>query len=325
MIKRKIFFLVALIAMFSQVALCEIIMQIACKVNGQAITDYEIRTLVDSYIREKGRYISPGSDEYMKLSADVLESLINDLLLYQAADLEGIQIPDSVLKKEIERIKESVNAKTDEELIEKLDRENLTLSSLIDNIKRRNTVQYFVRQKIQPPVITESDALAYYEENREDFLTESQLDLSIITAGPEMENARIIYNKIMENGDFESAAREYSTHEASKNLGGNLGLINISSLNETFRKMLENPVEGMVTEPFLYDGSYNILKVNRVLPKSYREFSELKENIRDMLYNKKLEQKYADLLKDLRKNSVIEFVMPFYEKVINRYGGNYAM
>ncbi len=298
----------------------ETVMQIACKVNGQAVTDYEIKSLVESHITEQGRYLSPTSEEYMKLSAQVLQSLVNDMLLYQAAELEGIRIPDSVLKQEIERIKKTVNVETDEELVEKLKMENLTMGSLIENIKRRNTVQYFVRQKLEAPVITESDALKYYEENSEDYLKEEALDLSIIMLGPDYQQAIDVYNRITQGEEFEDMARQYSEHASTRGSGGRLGVITKDSLNETFREKLEGKSDGFLTLPFLYEGNHVLLKVNSIEGRSYTDFSEVKDEIVSMLYNRELERKYSSLLKDLMKNSVVEYTMPYYEKAMEKYG-----
>lgn len=299
------------------------IMQIACRVNDQAITDYEIEVLADAYMRELGKTFSRDSNEYMKLSANILENLINDMLLYQAARSEGLRLTESMMQAEIERIRQSSGARSEEEFLEMLRREGMTLSSLVETLKRRTAVQLYIRKVIEMPNITEEEARDYYEENKASFVQQSQVGLSIITVKG-LEKAREAHQMIQESGDFEAVARSVSTHRTAINNGGFLGRVNYDDLNPVFTDKLENLSAGDITEPFLFDGNFVILKINEILPVSYKDFSELQEDIKNLLYNKELETKYKELLIRLRNAAVIDFPMQIYREAIERYSTVYG-
>lgn len=300
----------------------ELIMQIASKVNDQAITDYEIHVLADAYMKQMDRSFSRDSQEYQQLIASVLDNLINELIVFQAAVDAGVRMPENILDRELQRIKESSGARSEEEFIEMLRRENMTLGSFRESLRRRNIVQIYIRNKLKEPNITEEDARNYYDKNKENYIRQERINISLISL-EESSKAIDIYNRILEGDDFEALARQYSVHSGTSSEGGYIGTVDFNNLNPAFVNELQGKEKGFVTRPFVFDNNFVILRINETLPRSYQDFEEVKNDIMDKLYDKRIERNYKNLVSDLRRSSLIEFPIPVYKEIMEKYGDDY--
>jgi len=111
--------------------------------------------------------------------------------------------------------------------------------------------------------------------------------------------------KDIKKENFESAALTYSISDSSS-LGGKLGWIKESSLNETIYSKLDNLNKGDITKPILTPNGYLILKIDEIkyIKKNYDEKNELNELIK-LKTNQQLNQQSIIYFNKIKKNTNI--------------------
>ena len=108
--------------------------------------------------------------------------------------------------------------------------------------------------------------------------------------------------------NFQSAALTYSISDSS-NIGGELGWIKESSLNETISDQLKKLIKGDITNPIFTPNGYLILKIEDIkyIKKTYNENEELNDLIK-LKTNEQLNQQSIIYFNKIKKNlSINEF------------------
>ena len=121
-------------------------------------------------------------------------------------------------------------------------------------------------------------------------------------------NLKKKYTEIIEDinkENFESAALIHSISDSS-NLGGKLGWIKESSLNETINSELSNLKKDDISKPIFTPNGYLILKIDEIeyVKKKYDEKNELNELIR-LKTNQQLNQQSIIYFNKIKKNTSI--------------------
>jgi len=114
-----------------------------------------------------------------------------------------------------------------------------------------------------------------------------------------------IINNIENNG-FENAALIHSISESSK-LGGKIGWINESSINNDIKNALKNLKVGDYTDPILTPSGFLILKINEIKTKQIDiDINKEVKNLIKIETNKQLDQDSNIYFKKIKKNSQID-------------------
>ena len=93
----------------------------AARVNGAPISNQRLERFFDEYVKNKGRNIGRMINPrvYKKLKREALDLLIEHEVLWQAAQAEGVSIPDAEIDALIE--KATAQAKSREDFMRKLE------------------------------------------------------------------------------------------------------------------------------------------------------------------------------------------------------------
>lgn len=118
----------------------------AASVNGQFITRYK---LISELEKQGG--------------ADVLDSLVTKVIIFQEAKKKGIGVGQEELDSEISRIEGVVSAQGST-LDEALALQGQSREDFIEQLKLQKTVEKLLADQL---VVTEEDAKKYYEENKD--------------------------------------------------------------------------------------------------------------------------------------------------------------
>ena len=116
------------------------------------------------------------------------------------------------------------------------------------------------------------------------------------------------YNKIISsisNNGFENTALSFSISDSS-NIGGKLGWIKESSLNEVIKKKLSFLSINQITDPIFTPSGYLILKINdlKLIDKDYDQEKQLKDLI-NYETNQQLNQFSNNYFKKIKNNFII--------------------
>lgn len=127
---------------------------------------------------------------------------------------------------------------------------------------------------------------------------------------PDEERARkkalAVRDSLVRGADFAATARKYSADTATKDSGGVLGEIPVPSLPANLREPLSGLQIGEVSVPFKREAGYHIFKVLGRTPEAAYKFDEIKEDLRQVVMNRKLEDAYKRWYEKVRKNVNVE-------------------
>jgi len=113
-------------------------------------------------------------------------------------------------------------------------------------------------------------------------------------------------DSLQHGADFAAIARKYSADTATKDSGGVLGEIPVPGLPANLREPLSGLGVGEVSVPFKRDAGYHLFKLLARTPETDYKFEEIKDDLKQIVMNKKLEEAYHRWYERIRKSVNVE-------------------
>jgi foldase protein PrsA len=253
------------------------------KVDGEGISKDE---LYDKMVEQYG--------------AATVEQMIADKIVAAEAKKEKVTITESELNKEVSNLKESYGG---EEVFEQvLQSNNTTLEVIKADLKNFLTIKKLLEPEIE---ITDEELQTYFDENKDSFVEAEQVKASHILVADET-TANEIKEKLNAGEDFAELAKEYSTDEGSKENGGDLGFFPRGTMVTAFEDVAFTIGINEISAPVKSDYGYHIIKVAEKKKAVEANFEESKAEIKEILFEQKMESEYATWLEGKKKNYDIE-------------------
>ncbi len=177
----------------------------------------------------------------------------------------------------------------------------------INKISKELLAQIVMKKALDEVTVLDEEVLQYYNENQEAFKEPANVTAKHILVDSE-ELAKEIKEKIASNElSFEDAAVKYSSCP-SKEQGGNLGAFSRGMMVPEFEEAAFVLPVGEVSDPVKTQFGYHLIKVADRKEDSIKSFEEVKEGALKQLLNQRQEQKYLDLIKELRNKYTVEML-----------------
>lgn len=238
-------------------------------VDEDLVLESELNSRTDSVLeRLQAQYNQLPPKEV--LQKQILEQLILERIQLQLAKRYEIDPSAEEVDQAIGRIAQR-NQMTMEQLAADLQRQNLSLDELRQQIKTELTINQLQQGVVNSRIrVTEQEIDNFLESTDGKFATSPDFHLGHIliavsgSADPAMvsaaeKEAQEIYEKLQKGGDFEQLAISHSNDQSALQ-GGDIGWRKLAQLPELFAKKLENLGTGKVTEPFRSGAGFHILK-----------------------------------------------------------------
>ncbi|NMC49884.1 MAG: peptidylprolyl isomerase [Desulfovibrio sp.] len=302
----------------------ELVDKVVAMVDGQIITLFELNSRVNAFLsKTEGISISPNDPEYAELQRRILDSMINDILLKQAAAKLKITVSETEINAKINEIKKS-NGMSETQFREQLAREGLTRKEFEQSLEteaiKHQIVGYMVNKRI---LVTDDELRAYYDhldgqipDTKENLThrTPGTIGFLMVASAAEAEalRAKIASGQI----SFADAARKYSIGPG-KDQGGDLGDVSVEDLAPPLRQALQSVPAGEVTKPVSLDGKMVLLvrKAEGKAPEAAAKpaasdggqpFEQVRDRVYDMLYREKFERLFQEYMAKLRAKAVVD-------------------
>jgi peptidyl-prolyl cis-trans isomerase C len=170
-----------------------------------------------------------------------------------------------------------------------------------ENAKREILVRNYLDRKLSnDPQITETEALEYYNENKDTYiLGEDEIRALhiLVSTSEEADNA---YKRIRNGEEFETVAHEVS-YDFIENKRVDLGYFKKADIVPEIATTVFNHRVGSLVRPIQSEFGYHIFKIlDRRQKGGHREFEEVKDQIIARLKSIKRNEKYKDLIIELR-------------------------
>ncbi len=235
----------------------------------------------------------------------------------------GIRVRDADIDRFIRAVRER-NELSPAQFAALLKRDGKTLAQYRDEVRGRIEQDELIQRNVRKRVhITMLDARRYYDANPDSYRTELKVRLRHLMlpvdegASPEQEQAvrtgiEELRRQILEGGDFAALATARS-QGAGATEGGDIGWVKPEDLPDSLARVAVALKKGEVSEPVRTSLGYHLVRAEDREGGERLPFETVSEKVRDELYNKTLQERFAKWLKtDLRKKHRVEVKLDGY-------------
>ena len=281
--------------------------KIVTKIDNEIITSIDIEN-EKNYLKALNPNIKNIDEEKLNLISK--NSLIkekikeNEILKYT----DKIKLNEKFLNGLIEQRYSRLKLNNKEQFLNYIKQYNIDINTIKEKLSIEAIWNQLIYQKFSNKIKIDQNKLR--EEIKVKFSKEEKKFLlsEILFKINNKNNLNKKYNEIISDiniENFESAALIHSVSDSSS-LGGKLGWIRESSLNETINSKLSNLKKGDVSKPIFTPNGYLILKVDEIeyIKKEYDEINELNELIK-LKTNQQLNQQSIIYFNKIKKNTNI--------------------
>jgi parvulin-like peptidyl-prolyl isomerase len=195
--------------------------------------------------------------------------------------------------------------------------EGLTIEQVRRTVGERLAIGRVLARQIRSSIIIDdSELLKYYESNQEKYRRVPQAEVRhiLFVAPPGADEAAVRARaeearaKIAVGADFAEVGREYADPSSGAS-GDEVITVHRGELASEIEAEAFGLPPGGVSPLIKTDAGWHLIKVERVQAETLAPFAEVRESIRDQLFQEKFESKRKDWLADLRSQASIQVLM----------------
>jgi foldase protein PrsA len=283
----------------------------AAKVNGEAVSTEALNQQLEQLKKQYPNMFTgaDGEGRLLDFKQRLLDNIINQKLIEQAAKDKGIKISDADVQKQIDQLR--AGFKDQAQFDEALKSAGMTVDGLKTQIRNQLVTQKLIDSLSSNTKVSEADIQAYYDKNKAQFYQKASKKASHILFKPEDKaKAEAVLAEVQNGGNFEALAKKNSIDTATASKGGDLGWPTSAYVPE-FQAALDKLKKGetttkLVQSPF----GWHIIRVTDERAGTQQSLAEVKSQIQQIIVQQRKGDAYQTFLDDLRKNAKIEILIP---------------
>ena len=240
---------------------------IVAYVNDDIVTKRELDVLVNQRaieLQQVYRFSErEARDEAERQRSELLDRLIRQMLLLEAALTLQITVNDMEVEQYVYEFKNRYEIETDEEFKEQLNKEGMTIVAFREQAERNLKAEKLVMGRIVPRLqVRDSEIQKFFEENRDQLpIKADTVHLRHIFIGfePTQDDRNAAYDKVKnarneiltDGADFEEIAKRYTEEQSATSQAGILIEASTEELGrfpKIFQDVLANLAAGAVSE-----------------------------------------------------------------------------
>lgn len=294
----------------------------AATVNGKAIKMEQVERVIKAQMQGQENRLSPL--ELAQARLQVLDTLIQQEVMYQKADAEKTVPTDEKVTEELNKLKQQ-SGKSAEEFEKEMAKAGETEATLRESLKKQLAIQSLnekITSKIEPP--KDSEIQAFFDGNREQFKAKRGAQLAVIVIDPRkvdqndtttndieaQQRAKECGQRLMQRADFATVARECSEDPESRLRGGDWRYFSEDEMKQSLGAAVADYVMNkmqngdIIPQTIPLEGRLLIIKLQRKQEKDEDRTLEtpgVRQQITDLLINSRkqlLSQAYMALAMD---------------------------
>ena len=252
--------------------------KIVAYVNDDIVTKRELDVLVNQRAMELQQVYRFSEREALneaeRQRSELLDRLIRQMLLLEAALTLRITVSDTEVEQYIKDFKNKYQIETDEEFERQLNREGMTLVAFREQSERNLKTEKLVMGRIVPRLqIRDSEIQEFFEENRDQLSTKTDkvhLRHIFIAFKPNQADRDAVYENVKkalneietEKATFEEVAQRYDTSKQAGSLV-KASTEELSKFPKIFQGSLTNLAVGALSEPIEGDRGLYVFTVEK--------------------------------------------------------------
>jgi peptidyl-prolyl cis-trans isomerase C len=112
--------------------------------------------------------------------------------------------------------------------------------------------------------------------------------------------AKKVREELRKGAKFEELAKKYSDDTASREKGGDIGVLRKGMTVPEFEKKVFSLKEGSISEPIESPYGYHIVKIEKSVPPKVKSFEEVKDQVQNDYIKEKEREIISKLIEELR-------------------------
>jgi len=308
---RKLLFpaVLLLVALALRPVAAQDTLRIVALVNDDVITAIDLAVRTEMIIASTGVPDTPESRQ--RLRPQVLRALIDDRLRQQAADKEGVSVPQDRIDERMSQLAQNNNMSLDQ-FRDALKHNHIDPNWLEEQIRTEIAWGTLVNKKFRSNIIiTDADIDAAERRLQEDAgKTEYRLaEIFLSVDDPNdtetvRESAGRLIEQLKKGSDFAEMARQFSQSATASN-GGALGWVSPGDLPQEIATAVQTLQPDTVSDPIRSEGGFHILKLldQRQVAQSG---GETRDDISNRIMRERLDNLARGYLRELRRSAYVD-------------------
>jgi parvulin-like peptidyl-prolyl isomerase len=301
----------------------KVVEQIVAKVNNEIITLGELdrsRRQVESELKRQQVPANKVPEMMKQAEPDLLRDRIDQLLLVQKAKELELKV-DQDLSKYLAQLQ--LDSKiVDPDKFQQYVREQTGMSyedfkqQTKDNMLTREVIRREVGGRISIP---KAELQKYYEEHKNEFVRQEQVQLREILLSAEGKDAAAVEKKAKDlvararkGENFGNLARDNSDAETARS-NGDLPPFKRGDLKKEIEDLVFGQSKGYVTEPIRQPNGFLILKVEERYQAGLQPFELVEPEVTEKLYMPRMQPAMRTYLTKLRRDAFLEIRVGFVD------------
>jgi parvulin-like peptidyl-prolyl isomerase len=252
-----------------------------------------------------------------KLSSQVLDEMVNEELIVQAAESAKIEVDSSEVQAALDEIKQNNNL-NDDQLQQALAQQGYSLSNYKADLKRQLLRLRAVNQLVAPKVtVTDEDVKARYDQlqRRSSAVSAVRLSHMLFKLPPNAtdqqisdakEKAAKVIERVKGGEDWAKVTAEMSEDASTKDTGGELGWFERGSVNPEWEPIVFAMEKDEVRGPVRGPQGLHVFKVTEIKQSALKPLAEMKEQLKNELRRRELDKQTQTWVEELRKKAYID-------------------
>ncbi len=276
---------------------------VIARVNGEAITQKDIKALVKHAGIKEGDKTQQAEMQKV-LQQELLNQLINEKLVFQAARKEGIKVDGNEIAQAYNNIVRAFPK--EEDYLKKLREKGLSKDTILKSLER-DIITVKIRDSVSKNIaVSDKELLNYYNKNLKLLAVSEELRLSIIKTD-NSEEVKKIKKELDSGANFEETAKKYPAGHTPP-MGGETGWITLNTFPSDMAKEIRKIKTGAFGGPIKGREGYYFIKVQEKKEGKVPSFKEAKDGIKHVLMQRKKMERFNAWLQNEKKNAKIEML-----------------
>jgi peptidyl-prolyl cis-trans isomerase SurA len=288
--------------------------RVVASVNDEAITLSEVQEEGQPVIRKIFQdFVGPERERRVEEAQQrLMDDLIDRRMMYQVAKQDGLTPSPAEVQGAIDELKRNNNATDEAQFRALLKAEGLTVEQIRRSIAERLAIgRLLIRQIRSSIILSEDELLKTYQENKQKFQREPSAEIEHILfpidPGQDEASAQAraveALAKIRGGADFAQVGKEVAS-TPGRGQSDQL-TVHRGELTPEIEAVAFGLSPGGVSEPIRTAAGIHLIKVLRAQTEPFTPFAEVRDQIREQLFEEKFEVKRKDWLAALRARAYI--------------------
>jgi len=288
--------------------------RVVASVNDEAITLSEVQEEGQPVIRKIFQdFVGPERERRVEEAQQrLMDDLIDRRMMYQVAKQDGLTPSPAEIEGAIDELKRNNNATDEAQFRALLKAEGLTVEQIRRSIAERLAIgRLLIRQIRSSIILSEDELLKTYQENKQKFQREPSAEIEHILfpidPGQDEASAQAraveALAKIRGGADFAQVGKEVAS-TPGRGQSDQL-TVHRGELTPEIEAVAFGLSPGGVSEPIRTAAGIHLIKVLRAQTEPFTPFAEVRDQIREQLFEEKFEVKRKDWLAALRARASI--------------------